>query len=148
LSHQQKDRFIRDMLAGEEPHLDVLQRVPPPTAGTVLLIPRQHPGHPCPRIHHRDQSGVGVGGDAGWCLTNEHMSDSVTDMKVNSREFQRDFARMKAKAAAGETVHIISDGEQFIFQAVKPKTWQGALKGKAKITGDLFSTGLAWETSK
>ncbi len=55
---------------------------------------------------------------------------------------------MKAKAAAGETVHIVSAGEQFIFQAVKPKTWQGALKGKAKITGDLFSTGLRWETSR
>ncbi len=76
------------------------------------------------------------------------MSDIVTDMKVTSRDFQRDFARMKAKAAAGETVHIISDGEQFIFQAVKPKTWQGALKGKARITGGLFSTGLAWETSR
>jgi hypothetical protein len=81
-------------------------------------------------------------------LTIRPVSDNVTDMKVNSREFQRDFARMKAKAAAGETVHIVSDGEQFIFQALKPNTWQGALKGKARITGDLFSTGLTWETSK
>ena len=54
---------------------------------------------------------------------------------------------MKATAAAGETVHIISEGEQFIFQVVKPKTWRGALKGKARITGDIFSTGLDWETS-
>jgi hypothetical protein len=69
-------------------------------------------------------------------------------MKVNSRDFQRDFARMKAKAAAGETVYIISADKQYIFQAVKPKTWQGALKGKAKIKGDLLSTGLAWETSR
>jgi hypothetical protein len=76
------------------------------------------------------------------------MSDTVTDMKVNSREFQRDFARMKAKAAAGETVYIVSDGERCVFQAVKPKTWQGALKGKVKIAGDLFSSGLAWETSQ
>jgi len=76
------------------------------------------------------------------------MSDMVTDMKVTSRDFQRDFARMKAKAAAGETVYIMSAGEQFIFQAHKPKTWQGALKGKAKITGDLSNTGLAWETSR
>jgi hypothetical protein len=68
-------------------------------------------------------------------------------MKVNSRVFQRDFARMKARAASGETVYIVSGGERFVFQAVKPKTWQGALKGKARITGDLFSTGLAWETS-
>ena len=55
---------------------------------------------------------------------------------------------MKAQAAAGETVYIVAAGEEFIFQAVKPKTWQGALKGKARITGDLFSTGLAWETSR
>ena len=78
----------------------------------------------------------------GW------LSDTVTDMKVTSRDFQRDFARMKAKAAAGETVHIVSDGQQFIFQVAQPKTWQGALKGKATISGDLFGTGLTWETSR
>ena len=55
---------------------------------------------------------------------------------------------MKANAAAGEAVHIVSGGEEFIFQAVKPKTWQGALKGKAKIVGNLFSTGLSWEISR
>ena len=76
------------------------------------------------------------------------MSDTMTDMKVTSRDFQRDFARMKARAAAGETVYIVSAGEQFVFQAVNPKTWQGALKGKARIVGDLLSTGLAWETSR
>jgi len=81
-------------------------------------------------------------------LTIVPMSDIVTDMKVTSREFQRDFARMKAKAAAGETVHIVSGAEHFTFQAIKPKTWQGALKGKAKIKGNLFSTGLNWETSR
>ena len=81
-------------------------------------------------------------------MTTGYVSDIVTDMKVTSRDFQRDFARMKAKAAAGETVYILSGGEQFSFQAVKPKTWQGALKGKGKITGDLFSTGLKWETSR
>lgn len=81
-------------------------------------------------------------------LTLSSLSDIVTDMKVNSREFQRDFARMKAKAAAGETVIVISEGEEFVFQAARPKTWQGALKGKARITGDIFNTGLAWETSR
>lgn len=55
---------------------------------------------------------------------------------------------MKAKAASGEAVQLVSDGAEFVFQAVKPKTWQGALKGKAKITGDLQSTGLAWEASQ
>lgn len=76
------------------------------------------------------------------------MSDRLTDMKVNSREFQRDFARMKAKAAAGETVTIVSEGSEFIFEAAKPKTWQGALKGKGKIKGDLLGTGLEWESSR
>ena len=76
------------------------------------------------------------------------MSDTLTDMKVTSRQFQREFARMKAKAAAGETVEIVSDGERFIFQVAKPRTWQGALKGKAKIVGDLFSTDLNWESSR
>ena len=72
----------------------------------------------------------------------------LTDMIVTSRDFQRDFARMKLKAATGEAVYVVSDGQQFVFQAVKGKTWQGALKGKAKISGDLHSTGLAWETAR
>ncbi len=55
---------------------------------------------------------------------------------------------MKAKAAGGEVVHIVSGGEEFVFRAVEPKSWQGALKGKGRITGDLLSTGLAWETNQ
>jgi hypothetical protein len=73
------------------------------------------------------------------------MSDNLTDMKVTSREFQREFARMKAKAASGEPVYVVSGEERFVFQAVKPSSWQGALKGKATIRGDLYSTGLDWE---
>ena len=73
-------------------------------------------------------------------------SDTVTANITSS--IVNGSTRRIAKPTSGETVHIVSDGEQFIFQAVKPKTWQGALKGKARITGDLFSTGLAWETSK
>jgi hypothetical protein len=69
-------------------------------------------------------------------------------MRVTSRAFQRDFARMKAKAASGETVTIVSDGQEFIFRAAKPRTWQGALKGKMKIKGDIFCTGIEWEASK
>ena len=76
------------------------------------------------------------------------MSDIVTDMKVTSRDFQRNFAQMKAKAAAGEVLYVTSDDEEFIFRAVQPRTWQGALKGKARIAGDLFSTGLDWESSR
>jgi hypothetical protein len=69
-------------------------------------------------------------------------------MKVTSRAFQRDFARMKARAAGGETVTVVSDGQEFIFRVAKARTWQGALKGKVKIKGDPFSTGLEWEASK
>jgi hypothetical protein len=69
-------------------------------------------------------------------------------MTVNSREFQRDFARMKEKAARGETVTVVSDGQEFIFRAANPRTWQGALKGRMKIKGDIFSTGIEWEASK
>lgn len=63
-------------------------------------------------------------------------------------EFQRHFARMKATAKAGEAIYVTAGAEEFVFQAVKPKAWQGALKGKAKIAGDLFSTGLEWEASR
>jgi hypothetical protein len=69
-------------------------------------------------------------------------------MKVTSREFQRNFARMKEKAANGEAVTVLSENQEFIFRAVKPKSWQGALKGKIKIKGDIFSTGIDWEVSK
>jgi hypothetical protein len=80
-------------------------------------------------------------------LTLGELSDTVTDMKVTSREFQRDFARMKAKAVAGERIQIVSGGEEFVFEAVKARSWQGALRGKGKIKGDLFSTGAEWESS-
>jgi hypothetical protein len=78
------------------------------------------------------------------------MPDTLTDMKVTSREFQRNFARMKALASQGETIRIVSSAEEFIFQAVKvkPRTWQGALKGKAKIVGNIFNTGIEWNASK
>jgi len=76
------------------------------------------------------------------------MSVTMSDMKVTSRDFQRDFARMKAKAKSGEIIHVTSDAEEFVFRAVKPKTWQGALKGKGRIAGDIFSTGLEWEASR
>ena len=69
-------------------------------------------------------------------------------MKVTSREFQRDFSRIREAAAAGEPVYVTSGSEEFLFQRVQAKTWQGALKGKAKIVGDLFSTGLGWEATQ
>lgn len=55
---------------------------------------------------------------------------------------------MKAKAARGEIVRIISGGDEFVFQAVRPKTWQGALKGKARVKGEIFSTEVDWEASR
>lgn len=69
-------------------------------------------------------------------------------MNVTSREFQRNFAEMKARAMAGEKLLINSDGDEFVFVAAKRKSWQGALKGKGEITGDIFSTGQKWESSK
>lgn len=81
-------------------------------------------------------------------LTIGNLSVNVTDMKVTSRDFQRNFAQMKAKASSGKIVTIVSGGEEFVFHVVKPRTWQGALEGKAKIKGDLLSTGIEWEASK
>lgn len=75
------------------------------------------------------------------------MSDSVSDMKVSSREFQRDFARVRRAAAAGEAVYVTSGKQEFVFQRVQPKTWQGALRDRVVISGDLKSTGLVWEAS-
>gem|GEM_PF-1084672 len=69
-------------------------------------------------------------------------------MKVTSRKFQRDFSRIRQAAAAGESVYVTSGNQEFLFQRVQPKTWQGALKGKVKIVGYLYSTGLTWETTK
>jgi hypothetical protein len=72
----------------------------------------------------------------------------VADMRTTSRDFQRDFARMKARARAGEVISIVSGTEEFVFQAVKPRPWQGALRGKGQVKGDLFSTGVEWEASR
>ena len=69
-------------------------------------------------------------------------------MKVTSREFQRDFTRVREAAAAGEPVYVTSGGQEFVFQRVQPNSWQGALKGKAKVVGDLTSTGLEWEAAQ
>ncbi len=69
-------------------------------------------------------------------------------MKVTSRDFQRDFARMKVRASAGESIIVTSVTDKFVFRSGRPRTWQGALKGKAKIVGDLFGTGLKWEASR
>jgi len=55
---------------------------------------------------------------------------------------------MRARAKAGEAIFITSGAEEFVFQAVKPRTWQGALRGKARIKGDLFGTGIEWEASR
>ena len=81
-------------------------------------------------------------------LTKSGMSDIMTDMKVTSRDFQRNFAAMKQKAISGEKVTILSDGQEFIFQTAKPQNWRGALKGRVKIKGDIFSAGAQWEAAK
>lgn len=72
----------------------------------------------------------------------------MSAMKVTSRQFQRDFARIREAAATGEPVYVTSGSQEFVFQRVQPKTWQGALKGRVKIMGDLHTTGLEWETTR
>jgi hypothetical protein len=59
-----------------------------------------------------------------------------------------DFPRMKARPKLGEAIIVMSGTEEFGFRSVKPWTWPGALKGKARIAGDLFSTGIEWEASR
>lgn len=63
----------------------------------------------------------------------------MSDMKITSREFLRNFARIRKAAEAGETVYVTFGDREFVFKRVEPKTWQGALKGKVKITGDLHA---------
>lgn len=91
--------------------------------------------YPAPAPHHPN-------------LTITHLSDKVSDMKVSSRDFQRNFARVRATAETGEPVYVSVGDSEFVFQRVQPKSWQGALKGKATITGDLHSTDLAWEANQ
>lgn len=69
-------------------------------------------------------------------------------MKVNSREFQRNFARFRRLAEAGQPIHVTANGREFVFQLATPTGWRGALKGQAKIRGDLFDTGLEWESGE
>lgn len=47
-------------------------------------------------------------------LTTSSLTDTVSDLKVISCDFQRDIARMKAQAAAGHTVPIVSAGEELV----------------------------------
>lgn len=55
---------------------------------------------------------------------------------------------MKARARTGEAIYVSSGGEEFVFQVVRPRTWQGALRGKAQIKGNLLSTDVEWEASR
>lgn len=90
---------------------------------------------------------MGTTSSCGRNLTKPDLSDNLSDMKLSSREFQREFARVRKAAAAGEKIYMTSGDEEFVFQRVQPRTWQGALKDKVTITGDLHSTDLEWETS-
>jgi len=76
------------------------------------------------------------------------MTDNMSDMKVSSREFQRNFSRIRATAESGEPVYVSAGGAEFVFQRIQPKSWHGALKGKASIEGDLHSTDLQWEVQQ
>ena len=69
-------------------------------------------------------------------------------MATGGGESQRDFTRVREATAAGEPVCVTSGGQEFVFQRVQPNTWQGVLKGKAKVVGDLKNTGLEWEATQ
>lgn len=55
---------------------------------------------------------------------------------------------MKAKAAEGVTITVVSKGSEFEFKALKRRSWQGALEGKMMIKGDIFSTGIEWDAMR
>lgn len=76
------------------------------------------------------------------------MSISVSIMRVTSRDFQRDFAKMKTGARVGEVMVVTSGAEEFVFQSAKTRSWQGALQGRARIVGDIFHPGLKWEVTR
>jgi hypothetical protein len=77
-------------------------------------------------------------------------SDADPDAEgILGRAFRvRGFARMKARARTGEAIYVSSGTEEFVFQMVRPRTWQGALRGKGQIKGDMLSLGVEWETSR
>ena len=43
----------------------------------------------------------------------------MSDMRVSSREFQREFARVRVAAAEGELVYVTSGKQEFVFLADK-----------------------------
>lgn len=45
-------------------------------------------------------------------------TDTMSDVAVISRDFQRDVARMKAQAAPGHSVPTVSIGEEFVTALV------------------------------
>jgi len=49
------------------------------------------------------------------------LSDNWSDITTTLREFQRNFGRMRAVAAAGKVVHIkdLKTGEDYVFKATK-----------------------------
>ena len=81
------------------------------------------------------------------------MSVTVSDMRVTSRDFQRDFARMKAKAKSGEAIYVTSGAEEFVFRErrsgsgsrrERKRPWQRpAIQGlKRKADGSSENTNL------
>ena len=69
-------------------------------------------------------------------------------MKVTEYEFQQDFPKIKSLAAAGEKVVVESDGVAYLFQILLKTNWRGALKGKVKKKGEIFTTGIDWDTGE
>jgi len=81
-------------------------------------------------------------------LKNTVLSDTISDMKIMFGDSKFNFAGIRTAAKSGEQKSLSTGGSELNFQRIQPKTWQGALKGKATIEGDLFTTGLEWELNQ
>ena len=72
-------------------------------------------------------------------LRGAHLSDTFpSDMRTTLRNFQRQFAAMRAQADAGETVMIEADGApRYIFKLSQPAAREPLSRLLARTTSEL-----------
>ena len=59
-------------------------------------------------------------------------------MKTTLRQFQREFAAVRARADAGETVEVEADGKpRYTFQLIRPAAREPLSRLLARVTGNL-----------
>ena len=65
-------------------------------------------------------------------------------MRINTRDFLRNFSAVKARARKGEAVRVQDKEGEYLFAAVASrKSLLGAAQGKIVIRGDLTKPTLA-----